>query len=137
MSLSSYMSDTHSQLVEHGYNADLSWQVVTQVVHNMFTMDMDKERSFVRERLDTKSAKRASIAMIWGVLKTHAVMSEYTKRGIGNHPSVAFQYVKFLILNHTLLASIAEIKQVAKEAKVMLSSASNGLDQLKKSLKKS
>ena len=49
------------------------------------------------------------------------------------------QYVKFLTINQndkTLSESVSEIKQMAKEAKAMASSASNGVDQLKKSLKK-
>ena len=66
-------------------------------------------------------------------------MMEYAKHGFENHLSVAAQYVKFLVQNRvdeSLKASVIEAQQAAKEAKSMAASASNGLDQLKKNLKK-
>ena len=45
--LSIWITDTHSRLTSHGYSTELSWQLVTQVVHHVFTSDLDKSRNFI------------------------------------------------------------------------------------------
>ena len=133
--LSAYMTETHDNLVEHGYTPDLAWSIVTQVVHHMFTVDMDKERSFVREQMNTRSQKKTAVAIMWGCLKTHRVMEEYSRYGIENHPSVAAQYVKFLVQNRvdeTMKKTVDDALHTAEEAKSMAASVSNGLDQLER-----
>ena len=114
---------------------DLAWSIVTQVVHHMFTVDMDKERSFVREQMNTRSQKKTAVAIMWGCLKTHRVMEEYSRYGIENHPSVAAQYVKFLVQNRvdeTMKKTVDDALHTAEEAKSMAASVSNGLDQLER-----
>ena len=137
--LSAFITETMEDLVSHDYDPDLAWSIITQVIHHMFTVDMDKERSFVREQLDTRSQKSTAVAIMWGWLRTHRLMEEYSRHGIENHPSVAAQYVKFLVQNRVdenMKKTVEDAVQLSKDAKSMAASASNGLDQMKKNWKK-
>ena len=72
------------------------------------------------------------------------------KHGIENHPTVAAQYVKFLVtskgsdpleakitvLIEQLRKQVEDALKMARDAKSSASSANNGVDQLKKAMKK-
>ena len=135
-------------LTASGFAIDSNWQLVTQLVDHIFTDDMDKVRSFVREATDTHNSKHTALAVLWGTLCTHGVMQEYTKYGIAHHPSISSEYVKFLVIQNgekesgsneridELESKIESTDKIARAAKSAAASASNGLDQLKKQLNK-
>ena len=145
-SLMTYISETHDVLVASGFNVESSWQLVTQLIDHIFTDDMDKVRSFVREATDTHNDKTTALAVFWGTLCTHGVMQEYSKFGIANRPSISSEYVKFLVIQNgerdagdnekidDLIARIESTDKIARAAKSAAASASNGLDQLKKQI---
>ena len=146
-SLLSYISETHDLLTVSGFSVDSSWQLVTQLVDHVFTDDMDKVRSFVREATDTHDAKSTSLAILWGTVATHGVMQDYTKYGIAHHPSISSEYVKFLVIQHgesdtgaldkvvELETKLDSVEKIAKAAKSSAATANNSIDQMKKNKK--
>ena len=146
-SLSTWISDTHGRLTSHGYSDDLSWQLVTKVVHHVFTSDLDKARNFVRDGVNTSNPQLLHGSILWGIFQTHRAMDEYMQHGFSSHPAVASQYLEFLVESRgsdtkedednlskavaKLESKIEAIDKIAKEARSSASSAANGLDQLK------
>ena len=145
--LSTWITDTHSRLTSHGYSDDLSWQLVTQVIHHVFTADLDKARNFVRDGVDTSNPEFLHGSILWGIFQTHRAMEDYMQHGFAAHPAVASQYLDFLVEsrgedadeeNSKVAKAIAKvetqvesIEKIAKEARSTASSVTNGLDQLK------
>ena len=145
--LSSWISDTHLRLTTHGYSSDLSWQLVTQVIYHVFTSDLDKARNFVRDGADTSNPQMLHGSILRGIFRTHQAMDEYMQYGFGSHPSVASQYLNFLVDSRgadvdqsdtklskavsKLDSKVEAIEKTAKEARSAASTAANGLDQLK------
>ena len=105
-------------------------------------MDVDRSNS---SRSRKVLAKRA----LWGVLKTHAKMMEYTRIGFKNHPLISSVYVRFLIKNASigrvikleaenmsLKSKIKEVETLAKEARKQSDLAMNRADEAKKAAAK-
>ena len=145
--LATWISDTHLRLTSHGYSSELSWQLVTQVVHHVFTADLDKARNFVRDGFDTSNPQVLHGSILWGLFRTHQAMEEYMQHGFAAHPAVASQYLDFLVDSRgedteeqdskvaKVLSKIEvkmdSIEKTAKEARSSASTLANGLDQLK------
>lgn len=146
-SLSTWISDTHLRLTSHGYSTDLSWQLVTQVIHHIFTSDLDKARNFVRDGVNTSNQQFLHGSILWGIFRTHHAMEYYMKFGFSAHPAVASQYLNFLVDSKgeeaeekdsdlskavsKLESKIEAVEKTAKEARSAASTTANGLDQLK------
>ena len=146
-SLSSWISDTHFRLTSHGYADELSWQLITQVIYHIFTNDLDQARNFVRDVADTSDPESLHVSVLWGVFSTHVAMEKYMRNGFSAHPTVASQYLDFLVESRgedsndqdsklTKAISKLEIKmeaieKTAKEARTSASTVANGLNQLK------
>ena len=82
-----------------GFTLELSWHLVTQLINHIFIDDMEKVRSFVRDSLSFKRKMEQGVSVLWGTFCTHGVMQEYMSYNIEHHPSIASDYVKFLVLN--------------------------------------
>ena len=121
---------------------------MTRLVHHIFSDDMDKVRSFVREVLEPHNKEMMTAGVLWGVFKTHGVMQDYLHHSIEHHPSITSEYTKFLITDRAnseddsaLVVRLDEMErrvvvteQVAREAKTSAASAINQLKQLKSNL---
>lgn len=97
--LNRFISDTHRKLVKAGYDKKRSWQLVSKVVHRLFATDCHIHRGLVNEIKDAEDRRLLAIGLLWSTFCTHEVMKEYVKHGIENHPSVASEYVRFLVAN--------------------------------------
>ena len=60
-----------------------------------------KGRSRCRRELseDVNDEKVLGTGILWATFATHQVMRDYMKHGIENHPSMASEYVRFLVAN--------------------------------------
>ena len=86
-------------------------------------------------------AKRA----LWGVIKTHAKMAEYTRIGFKNHPHISSVCVRYLIKHAgigkvikleaevvALKERLREVEALAREIKRKADTAMNRADEAKK-----
>ena len=101
-SVNTFINDTDSRLVNVGFNPDLSWDLVTKLAHRVFAVDCHDVRDQVKEFLDPSQHKIMALGCLWGTFATHMVMKQYSKHGLENHPSIAAEYVRFLVANSGL-----------------------------------
>jgi hypothetical protein len=113
-SINTFISDTDSNLVNAGFNREQSWELVTKLVHRIFAVDCNNVRAQVKEFLDPSQHRVMALGCLWGTFATHMVMREYVKHGIENHPSIAAEYVRFLVANSGLARLEAVEKRVLK-----------------------
>ena len=135
--LLTFISDTHQDLTDADFPEEASWQLGTQLVNHIFTDDMDKLRSFVREIMDTHSREEMVGVVLWGNFEIYRMMDEYMRFGMKNHPSISSEYVKFLVINsggrgqgdgggdkfERLEERVTEVEKVVKSAKSASGSA--------------
>ena len=60
------------------------------------------KRGAVSEILDVSDSRVLGTGILWATFATHQVMREYMKYGLENHPSMASEYVRFLVANSGL-----------------------------------
>ena len=101
-SVNTFINDTDSRLVDAGFNPELSWDLVTKLVYRVFAVDCHDVRAQVKEFLDPTQHRAMALGCLWGTFATHMVMREYCKHGLENHPSIAAEYVRFLVANSGL-----------------------------------
>ena len=143
-----WITDTYLRLTSHGYSSGLCWQLITQVLHHIFTSDLDKARNFVRDGTNTGGdTSTLHLSVLWGIFKTHEAMNSYMHYGFSAHPAVAAQYLDFLVNSRgheedekdskvmkvvrTIENQVSAVEKVAKEAKSAANTANNGVTQLK------
>ena len=130
-SINTFISDTDNNLVTAGFNREQSWDLVTKLVHRIFAVDCNNVRAQVKEFLDPSQHRVMALGCLWGTFATHMVMKEYVKHGIENHPSIAAEYVRFLVAN----SGLARLELVEKRV-LKLEDGMNGvvkrLDAIKK-----
>ena len=86
--------------------------------------------------------------VLWGILKTHAVMQEYIEKDFRNHPSMASEFVRFVVTTPRdagtsgletqvvdLKKKVSEQKKEISEAQKSATTASNKVAALTASLK--
>jgi hypothetical protein len=80
-----------------------AWCLVTQLVRRIF----HDIHSVCVGALDSMTTEKESIcaAILWGVFQTHDVMDSYESSNFEDHPSMASEYVKFLLKNSKALSS--------------------------------
>ena len=113
-SINTFITDTDSNLVNAGFNKEQSWELVTKLVHRIFAVDCNNVRAQVKEFLDPTQHRVMALGCLWGTFATHMVMKEYVKHGIENHPSIAAEYVRFLVANSGLARLEVVEKRVLK-----------------------
>ena len=142
--LSRFVSDTYRDLELSSFPDKSSWLLVTKLVVRIFGTDLDKVRSFMRGKMDVKSHQEIATDALWATLRTIAVMQEYQKHGIENHPAISAEYVRFLVAN-SALGSIAnfttqikhidkkleELEKIAKAAQSTAGTAMNRAEEAK------
>ena len=130
-SVNTFISDTDNNLVNAGFNKDQSWDLVTKLVHRIFAVDCHNVRAQVKEFLDPSQHRVMALGCLWGTFATHMVMKEYVKHGIENHPSIAAEYVRFLVAN----SGLARLEVVEKRV-LKLEEGVNGIMKKLEALKK-
>ena len=100
--LVTFMSDTYTRLHNSGFTQKSSWELVSKLVYRIFAKDCHAVRSRVAEHLDATQRKPMAVGVLWATLATHQVLKEYMTHGIENHPSIASEYVRFLVAHSGL-----------------------------------
>ena len=143
--LSTFISDTHSDLELSGFPKKASWLLVTKLVVRIFGTDLDQVRAYMRGKMDTMDHMQLATGSLWATLRTLAVMQEYQKHGIQNHPAISAECVRFLV-SHSAQGSIAHVQKeledltkkvtealnTAKTANSTASTAQNAANEAKK-----
>ena len=144
-SLSRFISETYTRLELAGFGSDGAWNLVSKLVHRFFATDCSLKRGPVLEVLNAENAEVMAVGALWGTFSTHQVMREYTRHGIENHPSIASEYVRFLVANCGLnrVASlekrlismekeVKDLRSATAEVKKAATTAANKADEAKK-----
>ena len=100
--LCEFISETYRNLDLAGFSKSDGWQLVSKLVHRIFAKDCHMKRGAVSEVLDVSDSKVLGTGILWATFATHQVMREYMRHGIENHPSMASEYVRFLVANSGL-----------------------------------
>ena len=147
--LCEFISETYRNLDLAGFSKVDGWQLVSKLVHRIFAKDCYMKRGAVSEVLDVSDSKVLGSVLLWSTFATHQVMRDYLKHGIENHPSMASEYVRFLVANSGLskmqtmesrLKSLeeqnAQLKKEVSAADKAAKSAANKADEAKALAKK-
>ena len=139
------MDNMFDNLYAHGYPAKTAWVLATRLSRRMFE-DMAATRQGVKGSLGQTQFMRPSV--LWRILKTHTIMKEYLDHDFKNHPSMASEFVRFLVtnprdagmdelksINEDLKKKIFEQKKEIIEAQKAATTASNKVVALTTSLK--
>jgi len=94
---SSFVSTTYRTLHRAGFGKCGAWNLVQKLMHRIFATDCFMKRGISAELLDASDHKSLGVSILWGTLGTHQTLREYQKYGIENHPSIASEYVRFLV----------------------------------------
>ena len=100
--LCEFVSETYRNLEIAGFSKASAWQLVSKLVHRVFAKDCHMKRGAVSEILDVSDSRVLGTGILWATFATHQVMRDYMKHGIENHPSMASEYVRFLVANSGL-----------------------------------
>lgn len=95
--LSRFISDTYGDMELFGFPKKASWLLVTKLVVRIFGTDLDRVRVYMRGKMDTMDHLQLATDSLWATLRTLAVMQEYQKHGIQNHPAISAENVRFLV----------------------------------------
>lgn len=122
---------------------------MSKVVHRLFATDCHFHRGLVNEMKDSDDKRLLATCVLWSTFCTHEVMKEYSRHGIENHPSVASEYVRFLVANaghakldavETRVSKLTEtvklLENKLKAAEKAATSAANKADEALKLVKK-
>ena len=129
-----FISETHLRLENAGFGTDRSWQLVSKLVHRLFSNDCHNHRGRVSEILDASDRRVLAVGVLWAVFSTHQIMREYMRYGIENHPSIASEYVRFLVA-HSALPKVEAVNNKLVKVQDSLSTLSNKLKTLEKDAK--
>ena len=149
--LCNYVTLTLAELQASGFLKRDNWFLVSKLIFRMFALDFHKVRSAVVEGLDVDkndavgSRKLLAKRALWGVIKTHAKMAEYTRIGFKNHPHISSVYVRYLIKhagiervikleaeNLALKERLRDLETLVKEVRKKADTAMNRADEAKK-----
>ena len=147
-SLCTFISETNRNLLLAGFNESSAWDLVCKLVHRIFARDCHVVRGSVSEHLDASEKKAMAVNVLWATLSTHQIIKEYTSHGIENHPSIASEYVRFLVANSGLSKldkmekklvaaekEIVDMKKEVKEARRIADKSTTRLDDLVRTVK--
>ena len=120
--LCEFVSETYRNLDLAGFSKSDAWQLVSKLVHRIFAKDCHMKRGAVSEVLDVSDSNVLGTGILWATFATHQVMRDYMRHGIENHPSMASEYVRFLVANSGLSKidrMEARLKALEEENKVL------------------
>ena len=143
--LINYFDETMNELtMKSKFTTRKAFSLVTQVVRRFF-MDLYKVRAQVYSSISTSDQSGQCAWVLYGVLRTHDVMAEYSTARFKNHPSVSSEYIRFLSTNSgfeslkTLEDKVDSMKQTmqvtvkdCQAAKKAADTANSTVDSVKK-----
>ena len=145
-SLNTFISDTYEDLTDVGFPDTNAWDLVSKLVNRIFAEDCFVRRGIVHEYMDSNDHRALGVSLIWGTFATHQVIREYQSYGIENHPSIASEYVRFLVYNsgaHKIELLEArclnlenKVKEMSKTIESIQKTASNGANKADDAKKK-
>ena len=121
-----YMDNVVDDLTTNGYSDKVAWAVATRLSRRMCE-DMAVPRQGVKGSFGHPQVMRPTV--LWGILKTHAVMKEYIDTEFKNHPSMASEYVCFLVTTprdagtEGLVTQVSDLKKKVTEQKKEIADA--------------
>jgi len=98
--LCSFISDTNEELTRVSFAESDSWELVSKLIHRMFAEDCYQRRGILAEMLDSTDHASLGVGLLLRTFDTHQVLRDYQKYSIANHPSIASEYVCFLVVNN-------------------------------------
>eukprot|EP00957_Ditylum_brightwellii_P116017 8850887-Ditylum_brightwellii.AAC.1 len=107
-----FISDTYCNLEVLGFPLKITWQLVTNLVYQVFAGDLDDARGFMRIVHGTRDHLMLASRTIWAVFKTNKVMKAIQLQGLSHHPLVVGTYISFLITNSEIVKSDKLSKEI-------------------------
>jgi hypothetical protein len=147
LQLVGYMEDTYKDLIrQNTFTIEKAWQLVTQLARRIF-LEVSRPRIGVNNTFRVGDNEQIGRLILWPVLKCQDIMKRYKESGFKDDPTIASEYVKFLAANSgtdavdkvssRMVALETEVKEATKAAKISgasASTASNKVDEVKKTL---
>jgi len=147
---SSFVSTTYRTLNRAGFGKTGAWNLVQKLMHRIFATDCFMKRGISAELLDANDHKSLGVSILWGTLGTHQTLREYQKHGIENHPSIASEYVRFLVAHsgvqkvekltlrcESLESDLKKMTRLLEAAQKMATTASNKAEEALKAARAS
>jgi len=118
--MSEFISSTFRTLRAAGFSRLNAWNLVSKLIHRMLAVDCSLKRGISFELQDAKEHKALAVSVLWGTFGTHQVLRSYQQHGIENHPSMASEYVRFLVAHtdsNRVEAMQSKVNQLEVEVK--------------------
>jgi hypothetical protein len=142
-----YMEDTYKDLIrQNTFTIDKAWQLVTQLARRIL-LEVSRPRIGVNNSFKVGDNDQIGRLVLWPVLKCQDIMRRYKEAGFKDDPTIASEYVKFLAANsgtdavdkmtsrvNALEIEVKDASKVAKNSGTSASTASNKVDEVKKTL---
>jgi hypothetical protein len=142
-----YIEDVYKELTQSGrFSAAKAWNLATRLGQRIWT-EVAVPRSPVQSTIKTANNPVISKVIFWAVVQSHAVMNRFESNQFCDDPSISSEYVKFLAQNTgidsfektssrvaELESEVREAVKTAKNVSSGISTASNKIDEIKKSM---
>eukprot|EP00957_Ditylum_brightwellii_P169390 12892439-Ditylum_brightwellii.AAC.1 len=97
--LNSFISNTYRDLESLGFQADITWQLVSKLIYQLLARDLDKVWISMNISCGTCYHLTLASRCIWVVFKTNKVITTFQLQGLANISSVLGTYISFLVAN--------------------------------------
>ena len=120
-----YIDYVIDDLVVNGYTMTVAFAFATRLSRRMCE-DMSVPRQGVKGSLGGLIMRPT---VLWGILRTHVVMQEYLEKDFRNHPSMASEFVRFVVTSprdvgtSSLETQVVDLKKKVSEQKKEISEA--------------
>ena len=121
MELINFIDETYESLVRSKFSSSAAWSLTTKLVSRIFT-DLATVRGGVNNAFTPGDSASITANVLWGVFKTHDVMSQFRKQKFKNHSSISSEYVKFLA-RHSAHESVTKLEEKIKGLEADLKAA--------------
>ena len=122
MELINFIDETYESLVRSKFSSPAAWSLTTKLVARIFT-DLATVRGGVNNAFTPGDSASITANVLWGVFKTHDVMSQFRKQKFKNHTSISSEYVKFLA-THSAHESVTKLEEKIKNLETDLKAMS-------------
>jgi hypothetical protein len=143
--LINFVDDIYKELTHAKFSKTKAWALVTRLIRRIF-MDVGAPRMSVQNQFRTGQPEVICKQIFWAELQSLEIMNQFKAQAFKDHPAIASEYVKFLVTNtgidslerlfkrvDTFDEQIKEIQKGVKAATTAATTASNKVDELKKS----
>jgi hypothetical protein len=123
-----WMTSTSESLETYGMSATQSWYLTTRLGEAYFR-SLNRVRSGVSDSFETANQINMAGTVWYAVTRTLDIMEEFSSQDFKNHPSIAGEYIKFMVQNtnrdtaSTFDEKFKTLEQQGKDAKKEAASA--------------